>query len=401
MKLTATQVDRARPREKEYKMADGRGLALLVKPSGTRSWVLRYRRAGGAEAKFTIGTYPEISLAKAREQALAARSKISNGEDPVVSRKRARAGTQIVTFRETTERFLAGRTRWSGGHRARFRNRMERDVWPRIGGLPVGDIEAIDVMLAIQPILDRRAIDTAKRVVGMIGQVMTFAVTLGLVRSNPEQGLSTALIDTPLPVHRAAIVHDHDMLGRMLDDLWEWDGGTIAKPLLQFLALTFVRPGEARHMRWSDIDGTIWRYEVSKTGVIQTVPLCRQALAVIDDARRMQSRSSDYVFASPTTGKPVSDVMPMKILRKIGWADVQSAHGFRAVARTELVETLDVDRGLVEFQLSHRSAEIHGSAYDRTSMLGKRTEMMQAWGDWLDSLRHRARARRLGVAQVS
>jgi integrase len=183
-----------------------------------------------------------------------------------------------------TESFLSKRTRWSEGHTARFRHRMMKDVWPVIGEIPIADIQAIDIMSAIQPILDRGAIDTAKRVIGMIGQVMTYGVTLGLTNGNPAVGLAAALEDTPAPTHRAAIVHDHYTLCRLLDDIWAWEGDSMAQPLLKFLALTFVRPGEARHMRWSEIDGDLWRYTVSKTGVVQTVPLSRQALDVIEEA---------------------------------------------------------------------------------------------------------------------
>ncbi len=394
MKLTDTKI-RSAIKTGKAKMSDGNGLVMAIRKTPT--WQLRYLRPGGREATYTIGSYPDISLAAAREIAAAKRAEIAAGGDPVISRRRKKAGSD--SFRGLTESFLSNRTSWSDGHRSRFLNRMQRDVWPVIGDMRPTDIEAIDVMGAVRPILNRGAINSAKRTLGMIGQVMTYAVTLGLARSNPAQGLSAALADTPAPVHRPAIVHDHDALGRMLGDLWAWDGGSMAKPLLQLCALTFARPGELRHMRWSDIDGDVWRYTVSKTGVTHIVPLSRQALAVIESVRPMTGRR-EYVLANPTSGKPISDVMASRLLERLGWSDVQSAHGFRAVARTELVETLDYDRGLVEFQLSHRSAELHAGAYDRTTQVAKRRAMMQAWADWLDSLRHKRQAQRLGISAI-
>jgi len=304
----------------------------------------------------------------------------------VLNKRCARAEVDTSSFRAVTEAFVAKRTRWSDGHRGRFMNSMKLDVWPVLGSKPVGEIEAID---------------TAKRVIGMIGQVMTFAVTLGMAKSNPAQGLSAALEDTPPTRHRAAAVHDHDTLGRILDDIWAWEGGSMAPPVLKMLALTFARPGEVRHMRWEDVkfETAIWRNNVTKMGVVQTVPLSRQALEIIDDMRQWNGKR-EFVFANTATGKPISDVLPSRPLEKLGWGDVQTAHGFRAVARTELVETLDYDSAIVEFQLSHRSREVHQGAYDRVTMVEKRRVMMQEWADSLDGLRAQARAKRLGIAAV-
>ncbi|WP_299356052.1 hypothetical protein [uncultured Shimia sp.] len=140
-----------------------------------------------------------------------------------------------------------------------FRNRMRNDVWPRIGGLPVGDIQAIDVMSAIQPILDRGAANTAKRAVGIIGQIMSYAVVIGLALSNSTQGLTIAL-DDPIPTkHRAAATNDHYTLGKILDEIWSWEVGSMAQRLLPMYALILARAGEILNMRWPEIDGDLLR----------------------------------------------------------------------------------------------------------------------------------------------
>lgn len=400
MKLKDTKIRAKKEGTKPIRMADGRGLSLLIRPSGSRSWQLGYTRSNGKSATATLGTYPEVSLKEARDLAEKTRAQLRTGLDPITEKRRGRAeGEPIDLFKKITEDFLAKRTNWSDGHMERFRNRMEKDVWPRIGSLPVGDIQAIDVMSAIQPILDRGKVNTAKRVVGMIGQVMSYAVVIGLAPINPAQGLSGALDDTPPTVHRAAVTNDHETLAKILDDIWSWEGGSMAQSILKMCVLIFARPGEIRHMRWSEIDGDLWRYKVSKTGVTQIVPLSGQALEVIESVRSFNGHR-EFVFANVMTGKPLSDVMPMRLLEKLGWHDVQSAHGFRAVARTELIEVLDYDTKIVEFQLSHRSSEVHAGAYDRVKMVDKRRVMMQDWADWLSSLRHSARAKRIGITAV-
>jgi integrase len=390
--LTDSQIRAMKPAERRYKVGDIRGLYLFVEPSGTKTWRVRWKD-GGQEKTITLGPYPSIGLAEARRQATDIVTARGQGLDPVLeARRKAAVEGQGRSFKDVAEAYMARQAGvWSAGHAERFAHRMRRDVIPVIGDVPVADLRPIDVMRCIEPIERRGAQETAVRVCGMIGQVARFAVARGLAREDPTLHLRGGLDHPPRPIHRPAIIDRHD-LGRLLSDLWNWSDPTLAKPLLQIGALTFQRPGEIRSMRWGDVDAdrAIWSYRVSKIDVDHLVPLSRQALRIIEGLRPLTGRHA-FVFASQSsTSGYISDVLGQKLLAKLGWNDVHCGHGWRATARTRIVEDLGVPSHLVERQLSHAVPGAHGRAYNRAEHLAERRAMMQRYADLLDDLREQA-----------
>ncbi|MEP1353258.1 MAG: integrase arm-type DNA-binding domain-containing protein [Tateyamaria sp.] len=388
MKLTATEVKAAKPAAKRYKMFDGQGLILFVEASGSKIWRFRFKR-DGREVNTTLGKYPEMSLIDARAKTLEVKR---SGVDPVTYLEREKTVTSTApngTFAELAARYMAReKPHWAAGHYERFSNRMSKDVLPIIGDMPVAEIKPVDVIRAIAPIEARGAQDTAVRVVGMVGQVMRYAVAKGFAERDVTADLKGGL-DRPPPVKHMAAVTDRKELGDLLTDIWDWAGDTYAKPFLQLCAYLFQRPGEIAGMRWADVDFErgVWTYRVSKVGVDHAVPLPSQAIAILRDLHAMTGNYPFVFYSISANSGFMSHQLGVKLLGKIGWRQKHTPHGFRATARTLIAEDLEVEPRLIEQQLSHTVAEAHGRAYNRTQYIKERTAMVQRYADHLDNLR--------------
>jgi integrase len=400
MELTHTQVRAAKPGAKIKRLSDGGGLVLTVKTTGSKIWHLRYRY-GCKASMVSLGPYPEVSLAEAREKAAELRAAARKGadigavlreermgeEERMAEEEAAKAKAAANTFATVAEAWVRqNELRWVAGHTKRIRNRIELDVNPTIGTVPVSEITAPMVLATLQGIENRGAIDTAKRVKGIVGSVMGYATAIGLAQGDPTALLSKAMKASPPTQHRAAII-DPVRLSEFLNDLEDWPGETFGRPLLQLILLTFQRPGEVRNMRWSEIDWerAVWEFHVSKVAVDHVVPLSRQALALLREVEEVTG-GREFVFQS-RGGKPVSDVIATQFLTKLGWKGRATAHGFRATARTMLAERLRFDPRVIELQLSHAVPEVHAKAYNRAVYIDDRIRMMQEWADYLDRLR--------------
>lgn len=262
--LTKSQIKTVQPRAKDFRLSDGRGLVLMARSSGTKSWVLRFKR-DGRDTVVTLGHWPELSLEDARTAAESLRSARRQGIVPAID-----MGLETIrretgsTFAEVAKAYMRREAaHWAPGHLQRFQNRMERDVYRSIGDTTVGDVEPVDVARALRPIEARGAQDTAVRVVGMIGQVMRFAVARGLRRDDPTQHLRGGLDRPPPPRHRPAAT-EPAQVGQLLAAIDGWRGGSLAKPFLQLCGYLFQRPGEIAAMRWDgvDLEQAVWAYQV-------------------------------------------------------------------------------------------------------------------------------------------
>lgn len=388
MPLTASQIKTAKPRDKRYRLTDGGGLVLSVEPSGRKVWRFRYQR-DGKDAVATFGDYPTLTLLDARAKALDLKRA---GDDPALVLKRDKERKRIApdrSFEALARKYMAReKPHWAIGHYKRFYNRMTIDVWPVIGAMDPRSIQPIDVSRAIAAIEARGAQNTAVRVVGMIGQVLRYSVAKGFADQDVTQHLKGGL-DRPAPTKHRVAVTDRVELGRMLVDIWDWAGDSYGKPILQLAAYLFQRPGEIQAMRWQDIDldDGLWTYRVSKVDIDHAVPLPRQVVEILS-ALRAVTGNYPYVFTSVGSKSGyVSEQSALKVLGKIGWRDQQTVHGFRAIARTVIAEDLRTEPRLIEQQLSHTVAEVHGRAYNRTQFLVERRDMVQRYADHLDRLR--------------
>jgi integrase len=396
--LTDKAIRAAKAAERQYKLSDEKGLFLLVTPAGGRLWRLKYR-VNGKEKSLTLGAYPEVTLADARSARDAARQRIASGGDPAREKKLAKiqkVSSSELTFEAVSKRWFNDfSTDWAQGHKDRVWGSLERDAWPFIGGIPVVDIEPSDVLAAITRVKDRGAIETAQRLRAYIGRVMRYAVVHRWAKRDPAAD-TIGFAKKPKPKHFAATTEPL-ALGRLLVMIEGYEGSHPVRTALRLLPYLFCRPGELRQMHWEhlDLDRALWERpaDFMKMDKAHIVPLSRQAVALFSDMPRRGG--SPFVFPSQRGGgRPMSDMALSVALKSLGidTKTTQTAHGFRATARTLLHEILDYPPEVIEVQLAHKPPGPLGAAYDRTVFLKQRTEMMQRWADYLDGLKKAVRS---------
>lgn len=393
MPLTDTAIRKAKPTGKVQRLFDGGGLYLEISPAGGKLWRLKYRH-GGKEKRLAFGTYPDTSLASARDKRDAARKLLAAGVDPGEHRKAEKAAgdDRAANSFEVVAREWLGKhsPTWAASHGDKIAARLERDLFPWIGRRPIADITAKDLLATINRITDRGAIETAHRALQNCGQVFRYAIVTGRADRNPATDLRGALPPVK-PSHHAAIL-EPAAIGGLLRAIDGYQGGFVTKCALRLAPLVFVRPGELRQAEWAeiDLDAAEWNIPADKmkTGEPHLVPLAPQAVAILRDLYALTGRGR-YVFPSVrTASRPMSDNAVLSALRRMGFAkDEMTGHGFRAMARTVLDEVLHFRPDYIEHQLAHAVRDPNGRAYNRTSHLPERRKMMAAWADYLDALR--------------
>lgn len=391
MSLTDTAIRNAKPGPKPIRLRDERGLYLEVAPSGGKWWRFRYLFAG-KEKLLSMGTYPDVGLAKARERRDEARKLLADGIDPSQHRKAAKAaGSERAgnSFEVVAREWYAKMSpTWNAAHGDRIIRRLERDVFPWIGARPVADVTAPELLGVLRRIEGRGAIETAHRALQNCGQVFRYAIATGRAERDPSGDLRGAL--PPVKGTHFAAVTDPAKVGNLLRTLDGYQGTFTVQCALRLAPLVFVRPGELRKAEWADIDldAAEWRFHVTKTDTGHVVPLARQAVDILRELHALTGRGR-YVFpGARSRERPMSENAILAALRRLDIGkDEMSGHGFRAMARTILDEVLGVRPDLIEHQLAHAVKDPNGRAYNRTAHLPQRREMMQLWADWLDRQR--------------
>jgi integrase len=403
-KLTDPAIRNAKPRDAVYNLPDGGGLGLEVQPSGAKWWRLRYR-FGGKEKMLSLGTHPEVSLKDARERRDNARKDIAAGIDPGAKRKaekETRTALAANTFEAVAREWhkTVHTAKVSEGHAERTLIRLEQDAFPWIGATPIAKITAPKLLEALRKIEARGAIETAHRVRHACGQVFRYGIATGRCERDPAADLRDAL--KPVIVKHHAAITDPKQVGGMLRAFDDYQGMPTTRAALKLAPLVFLRPGELRQAEWAefDLDAAMWTIPAPKmkrskqqklSGAPHVVPLSTQAVAVLRDLAPLTGHGR-YVFPSPRGGdRPMSENGVLSALRRMGFAkDEMTGHGFRAMARTLMVERLDVPEAVVEAQLAHSVKDSLGRAYNRTEFMAQRRAMMQTWADYLDTLRRGA-----------
>lgn len=387
-KLTPSTVANAKPQEKPYKLTDGRGMYLLVSPSGSKLWRWRYRRPGTrTENTLSLGTFPEVSLKRARERREEARTLLAEGIDPGQQRqaeREARADTFAAVAAEWLERQRASMTTGTA-EKAQWQLSLVPDLALR----PVSELTAPEVLRALRKIEAKGTHDTAHRVKQRIGQVMRYAITAELAERDPTADLRNAL--APVVTTPRAAVTDPAAVADLLRALDSYTGQPATAAALRLAPLLFVRPGNLRAMEWAelDLDAAQWRIPAGKMKMREAhiVPLAAQAVAILRELQPLSSRSR-YVFPSlRSADRPMSENTINAALRRLGFdKETMTGHGFRAMASTRLNE-LGWSPDVIERQLAHAERNKVRAAYNRAQYLDERTRMMQAWADYLDGLR--------------
>lgn len=395
MSLTDTAIRKTKPSATVQKLRDGGGLYLLLRPDGARWWRWDYRRpVTGKRNTLSLGTYPDVSLAAARERHAAARKLLADGIDPGEQRKAHREATLETvtnTFQAIAAEHLTMRARkLTAGSVKREQRLIEKDLGPYIGSRPVAAITAPELLTTLRRIEARGAVETAHRARMLASQVFRYAIATGRAERNPAEDLKGAL--APPAVRHFASITEPGQVAELLRVIHGYQGSPVVTAALRLAPLVFVRPGELRQARWADIelDAALWRFTASKTGQGHIVPLATQAVAIL---RELQPLTGRGVFVFPSArgkGRPMSENTVNAALRRLGYdTDMMTGHGFRAMARTVLDEVLGFRPDYIEHQLAHAVRDPLGRAYNRTVHLPERVKMMQAWADYLDGLRLR------------
>ncbi|TWT20330.1 DUF4102 domain-containing protein [Luteimonas marina] len=393
MALSDLAIRKTKPAAKPVKLVDGGGLYLILRPDGGRWWRLDYRRpVTGKRNTLSLGTYPFVGLAEARDKRYAAKKLLAVGIDPGQQRKAEKAvaaDRAASSFAAVADELLTQRAqKLAPGSAVRERRLLEKDLEPYIGSLPVSEVPAPLLLQALRKIVGRGAVETAHRARALASQVFRYAVATGRADRNPATDLIGALAQ-PKEGHFAALT-EPAQVGPMLRALHGYEGTPVVMAALKLAPLVFVRPGELRRARWSDInlEAGEWRFTASKTGTPHIVPLATQAVEILKELQPL-TRRSVYVFPGiRDCDRPMSDNTVNAALRRMGFdGDTMTGHGFRAMARTILDEVLGFRPDYIEHQLAHSVRDPLGRAYNRATHLPERRKMMQAWADYLDRLR--------------
>ena len=393
--LTDTKVRTTKPTEKPQKLFDGGGLFLLVTPTGGRLWRFKYR-FGGSEKLLSIGTYPETSLAEARQRRDQASALLANGIDPSETKKAQRtAGNQETETLEIIARewYAKFSPSWATSHAKTTIRRLELFIFPWLGARPVKTITAPELLAALRRIEAKGALETAHRVKQVCGQVFRYAIATGRAERDPSGDLRGAI--PPASGKHMATITDSKEIAGLLRSIDDYRGGIVTRCALQLAPLVFVRPGELRQAEWSEcnLETAEWRIpaEKMKAGAVHIIPLSRQALDILREIHPLTGHGR-YVFPSPRTdSRPMSSNAILSALRRMGYAkDEMSGHGFRSMASTLLNEQ-GWNRDAIERQLAHAERNSVRAAYNYAEFMPERKKMMQAWADYLEGIKSGAK----------
>ncbi len=393
MKLTATAVKNAKPKEKPYKLGDGGGMFLLVNPNGSKYWRLKYRILG-KEKLLALGVYPDVSLSEARQGRDEARKLLANDADPSEIKKvtkQAQLLNSENSFEAITREWHKKQSNiWSDGYSKKILDRFEKDIFPHIGSKPINEVTAPVLLSVLRRIESRGVVDTAHRIHQNCGQVFRYAVVTGRAERDPSVDLKGAL--PPVNLKHHASITEPDQVGDLLRVIDSYEGFFPTKCALRIAPLLFVRPGELRHAEWSEFDiaKAEWRIPASKMKMKEQhiVPLSVQALAILEELHPLTG-SGRYLFPSIRTNrKPMSENTINGALRRLGYTkEEMTGHGFRSMASTLLNEQ-GFNKDWIERQLAHAERDNVRAAYNYAEYLPERKKMMQQWADYLDSLRN-------------
>lgn len=392
MALSDLKVKAAKAQAKPYKLTDGRGLYLLVQANGAKLWRFNYRFAG-KQKTLALGVYPDVPLATARKKLEKAREQTANGEDPAVTKqahKAARVAEVVDSFeavtREWFAKFMADKAK---SHSSKIMSRFERDIFPWIGSRPIAQIQPQELLKVLRKTEKRGTLETAHRELQNCGQVFRYGVATGRCPSDPSRDLKGAI--APWRPQHYPTITDPKEIGDLLRAMDGYDGAQITGYALRLAPLLFVRPGELRRAEWNEIDfdKAEWRIPAAKmkARVIHIVPLSTQALVIIRELQKLTGKKK-YLFHSVRSAvEPMSENTINAALRRLDYSKEQiTGHGFRSMASTILNEQ-GWNRDAIERQLAHGERNQVRAAYNYAEFMPERRKMMQAWGDYLDTLR--------------
>nr|WHW29581.1 putative integrase [uncultured bacterium] len=389
------------PGKARARLTDSGGLYLETSPAGSKRWFWKYYFSG-KEKRLALGAYPTVPLKQARSDRDLAKRTLQSGSDPSKRRQIERLEAQqreANTFEEVArELHIAKAGGWSKQYGDRWLERMEKDLFPWIGPIPLPEITAPMLLNTLRRIEKRGAKETAHTLRQTAGQVFRYGIATGRCERNPAPDLHGAL--QTLNVKHMAAILEPAQAGALMRGVHDYPGQPVTRAALILSALLFQRPGNMRAMQWSevDLDGRVWTIPAAKmkrtvygklNGRPHLVPLAPQAVKLLRELHPLTGHSP-YVFPSlVSTQRPMSENTLRVALRRMGYGnDDMTPHGFRAMARTMMVEKLNISPDVIEAQLAHGKSGPLGAAYDRAEFLEQRRKMMVEWAKYLDRLRN-------------
>lgn len=385
MPLTDTRIRQAKPAEKPYKLADGKGLHLEVRPNGSRLWRYRYRLAGH-ENMYAVGAYPEVTLAGARSEREKARALVKRGIHPSHSRKLERvrqAHEHANTFEAVAREWIADNN-WSGRTLAQRNYILEHDVFPAFGLLPVRQVTPA-LCLSVLKRVEKRAPTMAAIASQTISAICRYSVATLRAETDPTAPLRGSLRLRPVKHHKP--LSRDEILG-FIRKLEACTAHPSNKMALQLMLLTFVRTVEMLHARWSEFDlaAALWRLPAMRMKMREPhiVPLSLQAVELLNNLHAITGNGEHLFPNRDNLRRPASRGVLWKVVESMGYGGRFSPHGIRATASTILNE-LGFRPDVIERQLAHAERNRTRSAYNTAEYLPERRAMMQAWADYLDA----------------
>lgn len=386
--------------KKRARFTDSGGLYLEVSPAGSKRWFWK-TYADGKEGRLALGAYPAMGLSDARKARDAAKLNKSEGRDPVQVRKLEKiraARPEGDTFKAIALEWYAKQAlQWSDSHADRSLRQLERDLFPWIGARPIAEIHAMELLAALQKVEERGALETADRVLMLARQVWDYWLpTTSVQQRNITEGLKARL--TPYRGKSFPAIVEPKRFGDLLRCIVVYKGGAVVRTALQLAPLLYQRPGNLREMEWAelDLDAALWTIPSAKMkrtklekeqGEAHSVPLPTQAVELLRSLHPLTGHGR-YVFPGERSHeRPISDNSVRSALYAMGLGKEQSWHGFRASARTMMVDQLNLDPLAIEANLAHAVKDANGRSYNRTQYLTQRFEQIQQWADYLDMLR--------------
>ena len=401
-KLTEMAIKKAKPEAKAYKMADGGGMYLLVQPTGSKWWRLKYR-IGGKEKMLSIGVYPDVTLSEARDRREQARKLLANGGDPSAIKKAAKQTIQ-KSLQATSNSFasLAAELHkvkspmWTAGHAKQWMGNLEKYALPIIGDRPIAEIEPMELVGIMRTVEKSGTFETRDRLLQSINAVFKYAIATGRAKYNPAE-IRMALADRPKVEHFACIAPAE--LPEFLRAVTAYQNMDKVSPIaiaaLRLLMLTTTRTSEVRFSKWADfdLDAGCWVIPEEQTGRKgkmgkrnpHAVPLCTQAVKILRDLYPVTGQG-EYVFPNRNSaGRVISENTVLKIIETIGYKGRMTGHGFRSLARSILGD-MGHRWEVLEAMLSHALVNQTAAAYVRTTYFEERRGIMQQWADHLDKV---------------
>ena len=388
MKLNARQVDAAKPREKAYKLADGAGLYLEVVPSGSRYWRMKYR-FNGKEKRMAFGVYPAVSLAQARALRDEAKKKLAEGIDPSFAKKEEKLVRDVQlnnTFQAVALEWHGTKvSRWSEGYASDIIEAFNKDIFPYIGQQPVNEIKPLVLLNVLRRMESRGATEKAKKVRQRCSEVFRYAIGTGRAEYNPAADLTSAMSGHESKHYPFLTVEE-------LPDFFKALSGYTGSPLIvlaaRLLILTGVRTGELRGAFWSefDLEKAVWEIPAERMKMKRPhlVLLSTQALEIVQQLKVM---SGQYPLVFPGRNDPrktMSEASINQVFKRIGYTGKVTGHGFRHTMSTILHEE-GFNTAWIETQLAHVDKNAIRGTYNHALYLEGRKEMMQWYGDYVDS----------------